>query len=93
VEVCVKAKESLQRDGTLIMSVNGTGGLNCPPGPESGCGGMTKKPQKEKEIEFEPDAMERFRRAVDVVAKSPPQHRTKPRVKKTKRVARKKPVK
>jgi hypothetical protein len=28
-------------------------------------------------IEFEPDAWERFERAVDVVAKSPPQHRTK----------------
>jgi hypothetical protein len=36
---------------------------------------MTKKPQKEKEIEFESDAMERFERAVDVVAKRPPQHR------------------
>jgi hypothetical protein len=28
-------------------------------------------------IEFEPDAWERFERAVAVVAKSPPQHRTK----------------
>jgi hypothetical protein len=27
------------------------------------------------EIEFHPDAMERFERAVKVVAKSPPQHR------------------
>jgi hypothetical protein len=36
---------------------------------------MAKKPQAEKEIEFEPDAMERFLRAVDVVSKSPPQHR------------------
>ena len=37
-----------------------------------------KKPQSKKletEIEFESDAMERFERAVDVVAKSPPQHR------------------
>lgn len=37
---------------------------------------MPKRPQ-EKEIELEPDAMERFLRAVDVVAKSPPQHRKK----------------
>jgi hypothetical protein len=36
---------------------------------------MTKKPQKEKEIELEPDAWQRFERAIDVVAKSPPQHR------------------
>ncbi|MEH2514535.1 hypothetical protein V1279_000108 [Bradyrhizobium sp. AZCC 1610] len=28
-----------------------------------------------KEIEFHPDAMQRFERAVKVVAKSPPQHR------------------
>jgi hypothetical protein len=28
-----------------------------------------------KEIEFYPDAMQRFERAVSVVAKSPPQHR------------------
>jgi hypothetical protein len=34
-----------------------------------------------REIELEPDAWERFERAVAVVAKSPPQHR----VKKTKR--------
>jgi hypothetical protein len=29
-----------------------------------------------KEIELEPDAWQRFERAVKVVAKSPPQHRT-----------------
>jgi hypothetical protein len=34
---------------------------------------MAKTP--EKEIEFYPDAMRRFERAVKVVAKSPPQHR------------------
>jgi hypothetical protein len=34
---------------------------------------MVKAP--EKEIEFYPDAMARFERAVKVVAKSPPQHR------------------
>jgi hypothetical protein len=36
---------------------------------------MTRK--AEKEIELEHDAWSRFQRAVDVVAKSPPQHRTK----------------
>jgi hypothetical protein len=34
---------------------------------------MAKAP--EKEIEFRPDAMQRFERAVKVVAGSPPQHR------------------
>jgi hypothetical protein len=34
---------------------------------------MAKQP--EKEIEFHPDAMQRFERAVAVVSKSPPQHR------------------
>jgi hypothetical protein len=32
---------------------------------------------KKQEIEIEPGAWERFERAVDVVAKSPPQHKTK----------------
>jgi len=36
---------------------------------------MTKKPQKENEIELFPDAWERFERAAKVVVKSPPQHR------------------
>jgi hypothetical protein len=40
----------------------------------------------DKSIEIQPDAWARFERAVDVVAKSPPQHR----VKKTKRRRRKK---
>jgi hypothetical protein len=35
------------------------------------------KPSQKQEIELEPDAWRRFERAVDVVAKSPPQHRTK----------------
>jgi len=35
---------------------------------------MSRKP---KEIELEPDAWERFERAVKIVAKSPPQHRSK----------------
>ncbi len=41
---------------------------------------------KSRQIELEPDAWERFERAVDVVAKSPPQHRTK-----SKPAARKRP--
>jgi hypothetical protein len=32
---------------------------------------------KKKKVEFEPDAWARFERAVDVVAKSQPQHRVK----------------
>jgi hypothetical protein len=35
---------------------------------------MAKSPTRE--IELEPDAWQRFERAVKVVAKSPPQHRT-----------------
>jgi hypothetical protein len=45
-------------------------------------------PKKSKEVELEPDAWSRFERAVDVVAKSPPQHRAKPKSK-----ARKSPTK
>jgi hypothetical protein len=33
--------------------------------------------KKSDQIELKPDAWERFERAVDVVAKSPPQHRVK----------------
>jgi hypothetical protein len=36
---------------------------------------MTKR--TDAKIELEPDAWERFERAVKVVAKSPPQHRVK----------------
>jgi len=36
-----------------------------------------ERKQKSSEIELEPDAWERFERAVKVVAKSPPQHKTK----------------
>jgi hypothetical protein len=35
------------------------------------------KPDQKKELELHPDAWQRFERAVDVVVKSPPQHRTK----------------
>jgi hypothetical protein len=46
---------------------------------------MAKEPSKE--IEFHPDAMQRFERAVSLVSKSPPQHRVKvkPSAKKKKR--------
>jgi hypothetical protein len=44
---------------------------------------MAKSDQKKQEIEFVPDAWNRFHRAVDLVAKSPPQHRkTKPKSRK-----------
>jgi hypothetical protein len=49
---------------------------------------MAKSDQK-KELELHPDAWSRFTRAVDVVAKSPPQHRTK--TSNAKRKAPKKP--
>ena len=42
--------------------------------------GMAKK--SDPKIELESDAWSRFERAVDVVAKSPPQHRMKPKPKK-----------
>jgi hypothetical protein len=35
------------------------------------------KPDPKKELELHPDGWARFERAVDVVAKSPPQHRAK----------------
>jgi hypothetical protein len=38
---------------------------------------MAQSDQKKKELELEPDAWARFERAVDIVAKSPPQHKTK----------------
>jgi hypothetical protein len=44
------------------------------------------RPSKEKEIEFEPDAWERFERAVKIVAKAPPQHRVKTTNKAAKRI-------
>src|SRR6185437_12665606 len=47
---------------------------------ERGCGGMAKRSVvrgAKSEPELIPDAWARFERAVDVVAKSPPQHRTK----------------
>jgi hypothetical protein len=45
-----------------------------------------------REIEFHPDAMERFERAVGVVAKAPPQHRVAKK-KKAKKVRKEKPEK
>ncbi|MCK1636762.1 hypothetical protein IVA95_03925 [Bradyrhizobium sp. 157] len=50
---------------------------------------MAKAP--EREIEFHPDAMQRFERAVKVVAKSPPQHRVSKKTATQKRRATKKP--
>ena len=47
-----------------------------------------KAPKADK-VEFEPDAWQRFERAVDVVAKSPPQ----PKVKKKAAKRKKKPGK
>jgi hypothetical protein len=44
---------------------------------------MAKAPVKE--IELHPDAWQRFERAAGVVAKAPPQHRVKPKTKKTRR--------
>jgi hypothetical protein len=49
---------------------------------------MAEKP-KSKEIEFQPDAWQRFERAVDVVAKSPPQHREKPKKRKNPKTTKK----
>jgi hypothetical protein len=50
---------------------------------------MAKKSVSSNDIELHPDAMARFERAVDVVSKSPPQHRAakkkKTAPKKTKR--------
>lgn len=53
-----------------------------------------KKISKEKtEIELQPDAWERFERAVKVVAKSPPQHREMPKRTIKRRRAKSKPAK
>jgi hypothetical protein len=53
---------------------------------------MAKSDPKLK-IEVEPDAWERFERAVKVVAKSPPQHRGKVKTKTSKSPTRKRVVK
>jgi hypothetical protein len=49
-----------------------------------------KRPNPKQEIEFHPDAVERFERAVGVVAKSPPQHRIAKKKKKVKKSKTKK---
>jgi hypothetical protein len=46
---------------------------------------------KEKESDLEPDAWQPFERAVDVVAKSPPQHRIKKKKAPKRRVSSSKP--
>ena len=38
---------------------------------------MAKSPPEKDNIELQPDAWERFERAVGLVAKSPPQHRVR----------------
>jgi hypothetical protein len=54
---------------------------------------MTKKPNDGylKNSEFESDAWQRFERAVDVVAKSPPQPKKKTKEKATARKASRRP--
>jgi hypothetical protein len=48
------------------------------------------KAKQEMSVELHPDAWERFERAAGVVAKSPPQHRIKPKPKKiSKRIKKK----
>jgi len=44
---------------------------------KAGLRDMSAKTRSTKQPEFSPHAWERFERAVDIVAKSPPQHRTK----------------
>jgi hypothetical protein len=43
-----------------------------------------------KDVELHPDGWARFERAVDVVAKSPPQHRTRAKTTMKKKTKRKK---
>jgi hypothetical protein len=43
-----------------------------------------KSKQNTQEVEISPDAWARFERAVDVVAKSPPQHKSKSKKSSTK---------
>jgi hypothetical protein len=54
---------------------------------------MSKAPGKASDIELHPDAWERFERAVDVVAKSPPQHRAAKKKAAKKNKPKKKPSK
>jgi hypothetical protein len=44
--------------------------------------------KKKQETKMIPDAWQRFERAVDIVAKSPPQHRISKQAKKKKRAKR-----
>jgi hypothetical protein len=54
---------------------------------------MSKKSDSTKDPELLPDAWSRFERAIDVVAKSPPQHRTKAKAKQRKSPGKRKTVK
>jgi hypothetical protein len=49
---------------------------------------MTKS-NPTKDVELHPDAWQRFERAAEVVAKTPPQHRVKPTAKKDPRPVKK----
>jgi hypothetical protein len=51
---------------------------------------MTKR--SSNEVELQPDAWQRFERAVTVVAKSPPQHRVKAKPKTRKSAKRKRAI-
>jgi hypothetical protein len=44
------------------------------------------------DLEFHPDAMERFERAVKAVAKTPPQHRVAKKIKKVSKAKKQKPA-
>jgi hypothetical protein len=49
---------------------------------------MARVRKEEHQVDLHPDAWARFERAVNVVAKSPPQHRVKPKSRRKKRAAR-----
>jgi hypothetical protein len=51
------------------------------------------KPDPTRTADLHPDARARFERAVDVVAKSPPQHRTKAKTKARKSSSKRKAMK
>jgi hypothetical protein len=50
---------------------------------------MAKARQKQKHPELADDAWQRFERAVDIVAKSPPQHRKSKTTRKRKKTTKK----
>jgi hypothetical protein len=54
---------------------------------------MAKKSTSLPKMDLEPDAWERFERAVDVAAKSPPQHRTNKKENPTEKKPRRRGIK